>query len=308
MITVRTGKAVDRAIDPQRLKQVMNWPLKHGSHAPNLQGNLCAMEAVAYIAGEPWADHPACACPAITTFMVLWNDALPTDADRDRLLKPLIPSLVGTRADPAIEKRRAFLVLDWLVRVFVPTFLELDRAHASYGQALRNLAEIVDLASAFGAEQIMIDAYEAVEAADEKVARDGFLEDATTKAALDGAGDAAVLAVLAAGWEVAKNTAWHTGGNAVEYSFAATEPPPTEAPVQAAAVETAWSPLVTAPCNATLDVALVAAKEAAAMDCARADVMLAATAAATQALAPTVEWLRASAVDLVRRMIDVRRV
>jgi hypothetical protein len=41
----------------------------------------------------------------ITTFMIRWNDTLPTDADRDRLLKPLIPSFVGTRADASIEKR-----------------------------------------------------------------------------------------------------------------------------------------------------------------------------------------------------------
>lgn len=298
---------MDKGIDPERLKQVMNWSLKHGSHDQNLDGNLCAMEAVAYIAGEPWADHPACTCPAITTFMVLWNDALPTDADRDRLLKPLIPSLVGTKADDAIEKRRAFVVLDWLVRVFVPTFLQLDPAYASYGQALRSLPEIVDLASAFGAEQITINAYNAVEAADEKAARDGSLNHPTIKDAYDGAGDAAVLAVLAAGWEVAKNTAWHTGGKAVEYSYDATEYPPTEAPVQAAAVETAWSPLVTAACNAVFDVAIVAAKQAAAKGCARADVMTAATAAATQALTPTVEWLRTSAVDLVHRMIDVQR-
>lgn len=295
---------MDPGIDPKRLKQVMSWSLKHGSHDQNLDGNLCAMEAVAYVAGEPWADHPACACPVITTFMVLWNDALPTDADRDRLLKPLIASLVGTRADAATENRRAFLVLDWLVRVFVPKFLDLDPAYAAHGQALRHLPEIVDLASAFAAEQIMISVYHAVEAADEKAARDGFLNDATTKAAHDGAGDAAVLAVLAAGWEVAKDTAWHTGGKAVEYSYGATEHPPTEAPVQAAAVETAWSPVVTAACNAAFDVALAAAREAAALGSARADVMAAATVAATNALAPTVEWLRASAVDLVHRMID----
>lgn len=293
-------------IDPQRLQEVMNWSLKHGSHDQNRDGQLCAMEAVAYIAGEPWANHPACACPVITTFMVLWNDALPTDADRDRLLKPLIPSLVGTRADAASEQRRAFLALDWLVRVFVPTFLELDPAYVSYGQALRNLPEIVDLASAFAAEEIIVNAHRAVEAADQPVARDGSVDDETSKAAYDGASDAAVLAVIAAGWEVAKNTAWHTHGKAVEYSYGVTEHPPTEAPVQAAAVETAWSALVTAPCNAAFDVALKAAKQAAARGSGRADVITAAAAAASEALAPTLECLRASTVDLVRRMIDVQ--
>ena len=294
-----------RTIDPKRLAQVMSWSLKHGSHEANQDGNLCAMEAVAFIAGEPWADHPACACPVITAFMVHWNDALPTDADRDRLLKPLIPGLVGTRADSAIEQRRAFMSLDWLMRVYVPTFLELDLAYASYGQALRNLPEMVDLASAFAAEQIVIDAYNAVEAADEEIERRGALKDATTKDAYDGASDAAVFAANAAGWEIAKDIAWHIKGKAVTYSYGATEHPPTEAPVQAAAVETAWSPIVTAACNAALPSALVAAKEAAANGATRADATNAAMVAAETALAPTVELLRASAMDLVRRMINV---
>lgn len=286
----------------------MSWSLKHGSHDQNQQGNLCAMEAVAYIAREPWADHPACACPVITTFMIRWNDTLPTDADRDRLLKPLIPSLVGTRADATIEQRRAFMVLDWLMRVYVPMFLELDPAYGPFGQALHNLPEIVDLTTAFAAEDIVISAHKAVEAADAAFERAGVLEDPTTNDAYDGAGDAVVLAALAAGWDVAKDTAWHTGGKAVEYSLGVTEHPRTEAPVQAAAVETAWGPLVTAACNAAFSVALAAAKDAAATGAAKADVMNAATIAATQALAPTVDWLRASAVDLVRKMIDVKPV
>jgi hypothetical protein len=296
---------VHRTIDPKRLDQVMSWSLKHGSHEANPDGNLCAMEAVAYIAGEPWADHPTCTCPVITAFMVHWNDALPTDADRDRLLKPLIPSLVGTRADSVVEQRRAFMSLDWLMRVYVPTFLELDPAYASYGQALRNLPQMVDLASAFAAEKIVISAHNAVEAADEELERRGVLTDATTKDAYDGASDAAVLAANAAGWEIAKDIAWHIEGKAVTYSYGATEHPPTEAPVQAAAVETAWSPIVTAACNAALPSALVSAKESTANGATRADATKAAMAAAEKALAPTVESLQASAMDLVRRMINV---
>ena len=64
--------------------------LQSGSHE-SLEKGMCVMEAAAYVAGEPWSDHPVCACPVITAFMIAWNDALPNDAERDRLLKPLIP-------------------------------------------------------------------------------------------------------------------------------------------------------------------------------------------------------------------------
>jgi hypothetical protein len=164
----------------------------------------------------------------------------------------------------------------------------------------------VDLASAFAAEKIVIGAYHAVEAADEE--RRDVLNDATQMRAYDGASDAAVLAANAAGWEVAKGTAWHTGGKAVEYSLDVTEYPPTEAPVQAAAVETAWSPIVTAACNAALDEALVAAKAALAKRAGRVDVIKAAETAAARVLAPTVDQLQSGAMDLVRRMINAQSV
>ena len=61
--------------------------LGKGSHSPT-DGEMCVMEAVAYVAGEPWSDAPKCACPVITAFLVSWNDSLPSDAERDRLLKP----------------------------------------------------------------------------------------------------------------------------------------------------------------------------------------------------------------------------
>jgi hypothetical protein len=242
-------------------------------------------------------------CPVLATFMIGWDNALPTDAARNRLLKPLIPSLIGTRTDERIEQRRAFMALDWLMRVYVPTLLQLDPSYVSFARALRELPEIVDLASAFAAEPIVISAYRAVQSAEAELERLGILDDPTTKDAHDGASEAALLAALAAGWEVAKDTAWHTGGKAVEYSLNVTDYPPTEAPVQAAAVETAWAPIVTAPCNAVFDVALTAAKEAAAKGASRVDVEKAATIAATKALAPTVERLQASAIELVRRMI-----
>ena len=102
-----------------RMQQVLALPLTAGNHA-DFEKGMCVMEAAAYVAGERWSDHPVCTCPVITSFMIAWNDGLPSDADRDRLLKPLIPEIIDTRSTPAIQERRSYLALDWLVRVFTP--------------------------------------------------------------------------------------------------------------------------------------------------------------------------------------------
>ena len=99
----------------ERLKKIEGLSLKSGAHSPN--STFCVMEAVAYIAGEPWSDHPECTCPVITAFMVNWNDSLPTDADRDRLLKPLIPRLVGTRNKSLEENARSCALIGWCVPI-----------------------------------------------------------------------------------------------------------------------------------------------------------------------------------------------
>src|SRR5262249_39472484 len=102
----------------ERWKKVEGLSLKHGSHSPN--STFCVMEAVAFVAGEKWSDAPECCCPVIGAFMRSWNDGLPTDADRDRLLKPFIPKLIGTRKDKATEEKRSLMAADWLVRVHTP--------------------------------------------------------------------------------------------------------------------------------------------------------------------------------------------
>src|SRR6185312_5136171 len=86
-------------------------PLQRGAHG-SAEGGACVMEAVAFVAGEPWGDHPECACPVISTFLRSWNDALPDD-ERDALLRPLIPQLVNTKSTAAVETRRALMCADW---------------------------------------------------------------------------------------------------------------------------------------------------------------------------------------------------
>ena len=109
--------------------------LKSGSHK-SFDDGCCVMEAVSYIAGEPWSHRPACACPVITSFLVSWNDNLPNDESRTRLLTPIIPLVVGTR-NKELELPRVMMTVDWMLREFLPTWLELTPALAPSAAELR---------------------------------------------------------------------------------------------------------------------------------------------------------------------------
>ena len=169
-----------------KLSEVLALHLSSGSHE-SFERGLCVMEAVSYVAGEPWSDKPACACPVISAFLRSWNDGLPTDAERDRLLKPLIPSLVDTKSTMAVEERRSYMALDWLVRVYTPKFLDLVPTLAPHAKALRDLEEIADLAGAAAAGTL-------------------------TAAAGDAARDAA--------WAAARDAAWAAAGEALKPTVA----------------------------------------------------------------------------------------
>src|SRR5579884_3524199 len=80
----------------EQLALIERVHLDEGTHA-NFEAGVCAMELVSYLAGEPFSDHPQCVCPVLGAFVRSWNDALPDD-ERDALLKPLLPRLIGTRA------------------------------------------------------------------------------------------------------------------------------------------------------------------------------------------------------------------
>jgi hypothetical protein len=118
-------------------------PLSEGAHDSPDDG-MCIMEAVSYIAGEPWSDHPECVCPVIAAFLRNWNDNLPDDR-RDELLRPLIPLVLNTRLTKAVEQRRATMAADWLVRVYTPAWLRLANLDR-HADALAALPEITDFA------------------------------------------------------------------------------------------------------------------------------------------------------------------
>ncbi len=190
----------------ERLDEVMTLNLLKGSHEVGKE--MCAMEAAAYIAGENWTDSPECVCPVISQFMRSWNDGLPSNEDRDRLLKPLLPKVIGTR-NKALEERRSYMALDWLIRVHTPRFLDLTDSLKTHAKALRDLDKITNLAGATAAGKLTRAAW----AAARDVARD-VARDAAGDAARAAAGDAARAAARAAAWDAAWDAAGAAAGAA----------------------------------------------------------------------------------------------
>ena len=172
------------AID-MRWNAIKGRPLLHGAHAPD--GKMCVMEAVAYVAGEPWSDHPACVCSVIGAFLRRWNDDL-NDTDR-QMLKPFVPRLIGTKATPDIEERRAWMLMDWMIRVYTPAWLELAELKEQ-ADVLRALPEMIDDHAAQAAQPKINAAWSAARSAAGSVARSAAVE-AAWSAAVEAARSAA---------------------------------------------------------------------------------------------------------------------
>jgi hypothetical protein len=263
--------------------------LESGRHAASLN-QFCVLEAVAYIAGEPWSDHPQCASPVISVFLRSWNDG--SGDEQRQELKRYIPRLVNSRGTDAQESERSWMALDWLVRVQTPTWLRL--AGLTVQADFLTSLEPVDVDNC----PSILPALEAVgsDAAAAWVAVGDFawdvVGDAVGDAARNAAWDAAWAAVRdaagAAAWDAAEDAAWAAAGDA---AWAA---------AWAAAGDAAWA--------AAWDAAWAAARNAAqdaAWDAAGDAARNAAQDAARDALAPTVTELRVSAHDLVDRMLAV---
>jgi len=125
--------------------------LTRGAHSA-IDDGACLLEAVAWVAGEKFSDHPLCVCPVLASFGRAWNDAL-DDETRNRLLPPFIPRLVGTRSTPDVRDARAFMAADWAVRIYTPVWLRaagLD-AEADALEALPVLSSVERCRSAMPA-------------------------------------------------------------------------------------------------------------------------------------------------------------
>jgi hypothetical protein len=282
----RTRKPVSDKLDLAALETRV---FARGNH-PDRSNGLCVMELAAWMAGEPHSDAPECVSPTIRKFLVQWNDDISDDAERTRLLRPLLPLVLDSTASDGVELKRSYLAFDWLVRVHGAAFADLVPSLRRHGDALRELRPICDERSARRAaptvRAYLTDA-NAARAAARNAAR-AAARDAAGDAAWDAAGDAAGAAARDAAWDAARAAAWDAAGDAA----------------RAAAWDAAGDAARAAARDAAGDAARDAAGDAAwaaAGDAARA----AAWAAARAALAPAVAYLQDSAAALVRRMVAV---
>ncbi len=209
--------------------------LEHGSHAPD--SRYCVMEAAAYIAGEPWSDHPECVSSVITRFAVGLNDAW--DDQQRQKLRPYIPKMLGTATNAADEKTRAWMLCDWLTRVYAPAWLDLVESCKADAIALRALPEMTAATIAELQRPVTLAKNNA---------------DAAWSAARAAAGDAAGDAARAAAWSAARAAAWSAAWDAA-WSAA-------RAAAGSAAGDAAWSAARAAAWDAAGDAAGSAARAA----------------------------------------------
>jgi hypothetical protein len=184
--------------------------LESGVHDPpaNSLVHACVMEAVAYVVGEPWSDHPECASPVIGVFLRSWNDSLGNE-DR-QALKPLIARLVDTNAGTQVEEKRAWMAADWLARECAPALLRLAGL-THHAVALEGLGSLTAPRRAEAALPKLAAARAAARAAAWRSARDAARDAAWAaewEAGRETGRDAAWSAARATTWVAARAAVW----------------------------------------------------------------------------------------------------
>lgn len=118
--------------------------LVRGTHATR-ETDPAVMEAVAWLAGEPHANHPASTSPVVASFCRLVND-LVDDEERQRLVA-YVPRLVGMKAALDVELRRTLILADWAVRTAAATALRTAGLWAD-AERLAQVPPVTDIDSA----------------------------------------------------------------------------------------------------------------------------------------------------------------
>lgn len=184
-------------LDPTRLAEITS--LHEGAHAAD-SDKRCLMEAVAYVRGIRHTDHPACVSPVLGGMGRQLNDALP-DGVRDALIA-LIPDLPGTAGD-GHDEARSYMALDWLIRTWLPAWLDLVPSCRDEAARIRAVGQIVDRASAERAAPAVRQGRSSAAAA-WAAARDAARDTAGAAAAGAAAGAAARDTAVAAAWAAAR--------------------------------------------------------------------------------------------------------
>lgn len=133
---------------------MIDYTLSKGQHASPEEG-WCAMEFVAYLAGEPHSYSPKCVDVALRWFSIELNDYLPDDLRQQ--LRPYLPRMIGT-AEDGRGQERLYMMIDWALRVVAPAALEVRGGHKDWADKLRAVEPVADMATMRAAERVARDA------------------------------------------------------------------------------------------------------------------------------------------------------
>jgi hypothetical protein len=201
--------------------------LLSGGHSGPESG-FCVMEMAAYMAGEPWSDHPACVSAVLGAFLRSWNDAL--DDDTRQKLKPYVKRVIGTAGDGK-DDQRAWMCVDWIARTQLPAWLDLAGL-TEHAAAVRGMIAISDTESAALRLPTLAAALAAARDAAWDAAHHAAAGAAARAAAGAAAGAAARAAAAGAAGAAARAAALAAAGAAAEQKLA-----PTVTALQASAFE-----------------------------------------------------------------------
>ena len=101
-------------------KKYIKSPLSSGSHKTRDQG-MCAMEMVAYLAGEQHSDRPECTCPVLALYTIDINDTMGLWREK---LKPFLPYMIGTNTGLDDESKRAKYIIRRVATEILPIALD----------------------------------------------------------------------------------------------------------------------------------------------------------------------------------------
>lgn len=140
-----------------------DYTLADGAHESPVQGR-CAMEWVAYLAGEPHTHKPVCVSPVLTAFCIALNDLL-IDEPRQKL-RPYLARTIGTASD-GLDLQRAWMATDWVIRVYTPTWLACAGLEAA--ERMRALPPVMDVKDLKPATDVLNGTFDEARAAMEAV-------------------------------------------------------------------------------------------------------------------------------------------
>ena len=202
--------------------------LKDGAHGGEFCGEACMVEMAnraaacipalreKYGAHDFTDNHPSIS-PVIRSFCVAFNDGLRSDEERDRLLKPFVTRILGTKTNKKDENIRAWMATDWLVRVQTAAWLDLA-GKPEIAAKLRNLKPLTNAKIAQQSQSVINDARDTADAAWDaaRAAARAAARDAAWDAARAAARAAARDAAWAAAWDAAGDAAWAAARDAAK--------------------------------------------------------------------------------------------